>query len=100
MTDIIVVSPEIITLTFSAHPGQPNSEAIWTKDGKPVNIKDSMKYEISTMGEQFSLEIKDSQPTDSGVYKCQLKNNLGSVETKSNVTVMGMHDDDFYDIDT
>ena len=92
MADVVVTSPEVIVLTFSAQPGLPNSEATWTKDGKPVNLKDSKKYDISTMGEQVTLEIKDSQPTDSGVYKCQLKNKLGSVETKATVTVLGKHD--------
>lgn len=66
----------------------PKPEIVWTHAGKV--IKESSKISISIVKEKediyyIKLTLSDPGPEDSGLYKCNIKNNLG--ELNANLTL-------------
>ena len=66
----------------------PKPEIVWTHAGKVV--KESSKISISIVKEKediyyIKLTLNDPGPDDSGLYKCNIKNDLG--ELNANLTL-------------
>lgn len=47
----------------------------------------SRKYEMFFWDNKATLAIKDSEPSDSGRYRCEVSNRLGRVESTGNLSV-------------
>lgn len=67
---------------------KPKPQIVWTHAGKVV--KESSKISISIVSEKediyyIKLILNDPGPDDSGLYKCNIKNDLG--ELNANLTL-------------
>lgn len=65
--------------------GKPNPAAQWFK-GQNI-IKPSKFFQMSRNGEYYSLRISEAFPEDEGVYRCELLNSIGRVQTSANLRV-------------
>lgn len=65
----------------------PKPIILWTRDGKVVEESNKIKISMEQRGDIYyiKLELKDPQLEDSGLYKCNIKNNLG--ELNANLTL-------------
>ena len=55
------------------------------KDAKEVYA--SRKYEMFFWDNKATLAIKDTEPSDTGRYRCEVSNRLGRVESTGNLSV-------------
>lgn len=67
---------------------KPKPQIVWTHAGKVV--KESSKISINIVQEKediyyIKLSLNDPGPDDSGLYKCNIKNELG--ELNANLTL-------------
>jgi len=87
LTDITVGDGEQLVLTCIVK-GDPEPQITWSKNGKAISSSEIMdlKYKNGTA----SLTIKEIFPEDEGVFTCTATNSIGSVETKSKLTVKPM----------
>lgn len=65
--------------------GWPEPELLWLLDGEV--ILPSQDFKIEYDGQKAKLEIKDSQPEDSGTYTVRLVNEVGSSESTARLEV-------------
>jgi len=85
LTDTVVVMPEEVTLECEIAEGEPAASLRWFKDDKELHA--GQKYQFSYVDDVASLRIPTSEARDSGKYRCEGKNKLGSVETDCKLTV-------------
>ncbi|KAG2469776.1 HMCN2 protein, partial [Polypterus senegalus] len=88
-TDMIVDVGENLTLPCTAQ-GYPSPQVIWRReDGQPVYTKpDTIQLEKGSL--YIEREYRGGVwLDDGGVYICEAKNSLGSVQTKVRITVTG-----------
>lgn len=65
--------------------GDPEPQISWTKNGQVITSSDviDLKYKKGTA----TLTINEVFPEDEGIYVCVATNSIGSVNTKSKLTV-------------
>lgn len=65
----------------------PAPEITWTKEGKIVTETSQIKLYMDQRDDIFEIRLELSEPNldDSGLYKCNIKNNLG--ELNANLTL-------------
>ena len=65
----------------------PKPDILWTRDGEIVKENNKIKMSMEERGDIYyiKLELIDPQLEDSGLYKCNIKNNLG--ELNANLTL-------------
>jgi hypothetical protein len=85
LQDGVFVSPDKVQLSCRINLGEPTSEVHWFRESK--EIYKSKKYEMSQDGDQLTLSISPSEPSDSAAYRCEASNKLGSVKTQCSVVV-------------
>jgi hypothetical protein len=85
LTDTTIVSPEEVTLKCDLELGEPVAEVKWFKG--PKEIKKSPKYVTKLEDKVASIVIKETEPQDAGVYRCQATNPLGQVQTEATLAV-------------
>ncbi|XP_011305282.1 muscle M-line assembly protein unc-89 isoform X2 [Fopius arisanus] len=85
LRDVTVEEGETLALSasFSANP---LPDVSWTKDGEPVEPKDS-RVLLSCDGKKVGIEIHPCSPKDAGVYRCRLINPLGE-DASSGVAIV------------
>ncbi|KAJ8954582.1 hypothetical protein NQ318_003113 [Aromia moschata] len=82
------VAEEGETVRFQcAIAGHPEPWVVWEKDGKVITS--SARLTISEKEDLRILEIRDVTPSDSGVYKIILENDVGRVEASAKLDVVG-----------
>lgn len=67
--------------------GNPSPNFHWYKDD--VEIKNGLKYEISSEKEVSKIMIKSTTIEDAGSYKVIAKNDLGEMSSSAKVIVTG-----------
>ncbi|XP_073811656.1 projectin protein bent isoform X33 [Musca autumnalis] len=65
----------------------PKPKIIWYRNNETINENNRIKMSVEQRGDQYyiKLEMIDPQLEDSGLYKCNIKNNLG--ELNANLTL-------------
>jgi len=63
----------------------PNPEVSWFKDDEPIREDDRITFEDN--GDVHALVIQPAEIDDENVYKCVVRNAVGSVETSGEVVV-------------
>lgn len=81
-----VVEGEEVNLEVAVQ-AKPKPDVTWYKDGK--RLRDSNRIKLKAKDEKFSLDIKNAKPDDSGKYKCEAKNKVGSESRVFDVNVGG-----------
>lgn len=66
--------------------GSPRPNITWFFDEYQLIENDD--YEISTNNNTYTLKIKNPKDSSNGLYKAIIKNDLGTIETKGNLTVL------------
>jgi hypothetical protein len=69
---------------------KPKAEVTWYKDGMP--LFETKTLMLTTRGDSCNLYISKAAPDDSGTYKCEAKNKLGSSFKTFDVQVEGNSD--------
>lgn len=86
LKDVEIVEGKPLELVAEAS-GTPKPVAEWFKGDKPLAESDRVK--ISSVENAHKLVIENSsEELDSGVYLVRFKNDFGTSETKSNVTIL------------
>lgn len=67
--------------------GHPDPWVTWEKDG--VVVTPSARLRMTEREDLRTLEISDVIPSDSGVYKIILENDVGRIETSAKLDVIG-----------
>lgn len=65
----------------------PKPDIVWTKEGRVITESSQIKLFVEEKGEIYHIRLELSEPNldDSGLYKCNIKNNLG--ELNANLTL-------------
>lgn len=65
----------------------PKPKIVWYRNNEIVNENNKIKMSVEQRGDHYyiKLEMIDPQIEDSGLYKCNIKNNLG--ELNANLTL-------------
>ena len=62
-------------MTFSCSVvGNPTPSVVWTKDGRDLNVTGNSRFNLSSRSNNHSLEIAEVHRSDSGQYRCVVKN--------------------------
>ena len=85
VSDVVVSSPETATLDCGIKPGMKDFEVHWFKENKEVYR--GRKYEMLFWDNRASLVIKDTEPSDSAKYICELSTPLGRVQSVGSLIV-------------
>lgn len=89
LKDATSVSPGEVTLKCDLELGEPLAEIKWFKG--PKEIKKSPKYVTKLENKVASIVIHETEPQDAGVYRCQVTNQLGQVQTEATLAVHSMY---------
>lgn len=71
----------------------PAPEITWTKDGKIVTETSQIKLYMEQVDDfhyQIRLELSEPNLEDSGVYRCNIKNNLGELNANLTLNIESM----------
>ena len=68
-------------------PGDPVADVHWFKDSK--ELYKNKKHRMSYVDDVAILTIAEANMKDSGSYRCEAVNKLGTVETECNLIVQG-----------
>lgn len=65
----------------------PKPDICWYRNGQIINESNKIKISMEQRGDQYyvNLQLIDPQMEDSGLYKCNIKNDLG--ELNANLTL-------------
>jgi hypothetical protein len=85
VSDVTVIAPEVATLACSVKLGSRDADICWFKNAKQLYA--GRKYEMLYWDNVASLVIKDTQPGDSGSYRCEVASALGRVDSIGALTV-------------
>ena len=85
VSDVVVTAPETATLDCAIKPGMRDFDVHWFKENKEVYR--GRKYEMLFWDNRASLVIKDSEPSDSAKYRCELSTPLGRVQSVGSLIV-------------
>ncbi|XP_064875217.1 titin-like [Oncorhynchus nerka] len=66
--------------------GTPELKSKWFKDG--VELSSGTKHKITFSKNISSLKVLSTERVDTGEYKCEVKNEVGSVSCKTTLTVL------------
>ena len=86
LEDSTVVSPENAVLDCEIKPGDPKATLHWYKEAK--EIYKNKKYTMTYSDDVAELTIKNPEPSDSGLYRCEAANKIGRVETEAKLLVL------------
>jgi hypothetical protein len=67
--------------------GKPKPEVTWFKDGN--RIRESRKLKLTADKDSYNLNIPKASPEDTGTYKCEAKNEVGTSFRTFKVEVEG-----------
>uniref|UniRef100_A0A1I7S955 Muscle M-line assembly protein unc-89 n=1 Tax=Bursaphelenchus xylophilus TaxID=6326 RepID=A0A1I7S955_BURXY len=65
--------------------GWPEPELVWLVDEQP--LRPSHDFRLQYDGQKASLEIRDAQPDDTGIYAVRITNEFGTKETNAKLVV-------------
>lgn len=84
LKDVTIRDGDQLVLTCTVK-GDPEPQITWSKNGKAISSSEIMdlKYKNGVA----TLTINEIFPEDEGVFTCTATNSVGSVETKSKLTV-------------
>ncbi len=85
MKDVEVVEGSVLEMTCDVS-GTPKPEFAWFKD--QVKLEQDDKFSFVVNNDTYTLRIGVAEEKDTGLYRCVLKNEFGSSETKSNANVL------------
>jgi hemicentin len=87
LKDIEIIEDNPLELTCEAS-GTPMPQATWFKGDQQLQ-NDDEKFKIESSNNVHTLKIdKSVAKVDAGLYRVEFKNEFGSSETKSNVTIL------------
>lgn len=68
------VAKEFQTVKFQVELNKPDvgDELVWLKDGQPIDVSNTDKYEVKASGPVSTLIIKDTQFDDEAPYTVQV----------------------------
>lgn len=69
--------------------GTPELKSKWFKDG--VELSSGTKHKITFSKNISSLKVMSTERVDTGEYKFEVKNEVGSVSCKTTLTVLGWY---------
>ena len=69
--------------------GLPLPRLTWLKDGQVFDENDRISIVFDTRTAKWTLTIRDTKETDTGVYECRAKNPGGEKTTQCKLTVSG-----------
>lgn len=61
-----------------------------TRFKEAKEVYQSKKYDMFYWDNKASLVIKDTEPLDTGRYRCEVANRLGRIESTGNLSVYSM----------
>lgn len=67
--------------------GTPPFQLAWSKD--QTVLKDSRKYRIVKVGGSITLHVIKLEHDDAGTYQCQVSNQVGTVSSRSTISLKG-----------
>lgn len=72
----------------------PKPDVVWYKDGEIVKDTIRIKTFMEQRGDQWyiKLELQDPKLEDSGLYKCNIKNNLGELNANLTLNIESKYD--------
>ncbi|CAF0916357.1 unnamed protein product [Adineta ricciae] len=87
LKDESVVQGQDVTLSIEA-TGNPAPKPEWYFNGKPIPANDQ-RFQVITPkeGNVYELKIKQTKPTDEGVYKVLMKNSEGEITSEAKLNV-------------
>jgi len=85
LTNTIIIMPKEVTLECEISEGSPTASVRWFKDNK--EIYGSKKHLLSYSDDKASVRIAVTEAKDTGKYRCEASNRVGSVETECTLTV-------------
>ncbi|CAF3575459.1 unnamed protein product [Adineta steineri] len=87
LQDESIVQGQDVTLTIEA-TGNPAPKPEWYFNDKPIPTNDQ-RFQIVTPkeGNLYELKIKQTKPTDEGVYKVIMKNSEGEITSQAKLNV-------------
>ena len=86
LKDTKVTLPGTVKLFADVDLGKPEAEVKWFKDWK--ELYPGTKCSISLNRRRAELELKEPQLSDSGRYRCLVKNAVGEDECEAMLTLM------------
>ncbi|CAF4397734.1 unnamed protein product, partial [Adineta steineri] len=87
LQDESIVQGQDVTLSIEA-TGNPAPKPEWYFNDKPIPTNDQ-RFQIVTPkeGNLYELKIKQTKPTDEGVYKVVMKNSEGEITSQAKLNV-------------
>ena len=85
LEDTTVIAPEDAVLDCEIKPGDPKAAIHWYKEAK--EIYKGKKYTMTYSENIAELTIKNPEPNDNGLYRCEAVNKIGRVETEGKLVV-------------
>lgn len=72
----------------------PTPEITWTKEGQVITETSQIKMYIEQNDDIYVIRLELSEPNleDSGLYRCNIKNNLGEVNANLTLNIESMID--------
>lgn len=88
LTDSIVTVMGTATMSCEIDFGEPKGKVTWYKDAREVY--QGKKYNMMVSKNEAKLEILQADLSDTSVYRIEVDNKLGRVESEAKLTVQGM----------
>jgi len=85
LTDLVAIMPAEVTLECKIADGEPSVTVRWFKDNKEVYA--SKKHQLSYVNDVASLRMSVTEAKDTGKYRCEAGNKVGSVETDCTLSI-------------
>lgn len=87
LQNVVMQTPGEAVLKCDITPGDPVADVHWFKDSK--ELYKGRKYSMSYVNDVALLTIAEPTVKDSGSYRCEAVNKLGTVETDCSLVVQG-----------
>lgn len=87
-TPLVLQENEELHVEFKV-AGRPKPEVVWFKDGE--RVRDTLKLSLSSRSGSHKLAIPIMKPSDTGTYRCEARNDLGTSSRSFDVSVEGKY---------